>query len=110
MGILELIAKNATEALDLLRKQKGNQAATVIDEMVEGHLENIEGYLASSAQKPHGCKIGCPEKAEWQIFQGDGLEDYTESCLKHIPDLMNDSPEQHLFKIGEGNEKTKNFR
>ena len=99
MEILELIAKNATEALNLLREQKVKEGATVINEMVEGNLENIVGYLLPSGEKPHCCKIGCQEKAEWQIFQGDGHEDYTESCLKHIPDLMNDSPKQQLSRI-----------
>jgi hypothetical protein len=33
------------------------------------------------------CFIGCPEDAEWDIVDGDGPTENTQSCTKHIEAL-----------------------
>ena len=49
-------------------------------------------------KKPFCCKIGCEKDAEYQIIFGHTTDDYTESCLEHIPDLMTDAVEHTVVK------------
>lgn len=48
------------------------------------------------------CKIDCDKLAEYEIWSGwkplpDG---YTDSCLEHIPDLLDDEVRFEIIKIG----------
>ena len=45
------------------------------------------------------CKIGCDKPAEVIIWYGNNPDDYTESCLSHIGDLLTDATEHRLYRI-----------
>ena len=47
------------------------------------------------------CHIPCDQPAEWQIWYGDGPDDFTESCTEHIPALLTDAPEHRIYPIKE---------
>ena len=50
-----------------------------------------EANVAPSKLKPHCCFVGCQERAEWQLWDGPGLEDYTESCTSHVGAMLTDA-------------------
>lgn len=50
-------------------------------------------------EKPHCCKPGCDLNAEYEIRHGKKYEDYTQSCLAHISDLMTDAPEHVITRL-----------
>jgi hypothetical protein len=40
-------------------------------------------------QRHHCCKMGCDKEAEYTIYENRAYhDDYIESCLEHIPDLL----------------------
>ena len=45
------------------------------------------------------CKIGCNKSAKVSIYYGTSPDDYTESCLEHIGDLLTIAPVHHLYWI-----------
>lgn len=45
------------------------------------------------------CWPDCDNLAEWEIRDGPGLEDYTESCTKHVGNLLQDKPEHRIYPI-----------
>ena len=47
------------------------------------------------------CKIDCNKKAEYEIWYGDkpGMEDYSDSCAKHIGDLLGDYQKHTLHRL-----------
>lgn len=51
------------------------------------------------AGEPYCCKIGCDQKADYEIRHGERIDDYTHACLAHIPDLMTDAPRHYIDKI-----------
>ncbi len=56
-------------------------------------------YPAASKTKPHCCFVGCKEGAEWQLWHGDGPEDYTESCTDHVGVMLTDAEVTHVLQI-----------
>jgi hypothetical protein len=42
-------------------------------------------------ERRHCCHIDCKKEAEYVIRWGPCLGDYMESCLEHIPDLLEES-------------------
>lgn len=45
------------------------------------------------------CKLLCFRKAEWVIWFGDTVDDYTEACTRHVGNLLDDSPEFEVWRI-----------
>lgn len=45
------------------------------------------------------CKIDCGKEAEYEIWSGPRPDDYTHSCLAHIPDMMTDAPEHLIITL-----------
>jgi hypothetical protein len=45
------------------------------------------------------CKIKCDKPAEYEIWHGPHHDDYTHSCLAHIPDLMTDAKEHRIVTL-----------
>ena len=48
---------------------------------------------------PYCCKLGCEKDAEFEITHGPRHEDYTHSCLEHIPDLMTNAPRHEIVAL-----------
>jgi len=46
------------------------------------------------------CKIGCRKRAEVQIEYGYTADDFTQSCLNHIGDLLTDANEHRIYYQG----------
>lgn len=42
---------------------------------------------------------GCKRESEYQIWSGNGPEDYTESCFEHLEDMLDNSIYFHVFRI-----------
>lgn len=36
------------------------------------------------------CYIGCEKEAEWQLTDGNGVDDYTHACTDHVGFLLQD--------------------
>jgi len=56
--------------------------------------------------KSECCFIGevsgfqCGNEGEWRIFWTPfGLEDYTESCTRHVGEMLTDAVEHRIFSI-----------
>lgn len=47
----------------------------------------------------------CPNRAEWEITSGPGLDDYTHSCTCHVGHLLTNAPEHSIRQLGEGERK-----
>lgn len=45
------------------------------------------------------CKLDCTHKSEWVIYDGDGIEDYTEACTAHVGDMLSDAPEHRVYPL-----------
>lgn len=41
----------------------------------------------------------CGSPAEWRIIDGPGLDDYTESCTRHVGDMLTDAPEHRIYAL-----------
>lgn len=55
----------------------------------------------------HCCKPGCDKKAEYELRDGPKIDDYTHSCLEHIPDLMTDAEVHTITKLADEARKLK---
>lgn len=45
------------------------------------------------------CFIPCDKLADYEIRNGDGPDDYTDSCLEHVPEMLTDAETHYLYKI-----------
>jgi hypothetical protein len=45
------------------------------------------------------CEPNCDKQAEWAIYDGDGIEDYTHSCTAHVGELLSDAPEHRVYPL-----------
>lgn len=43
------------------------------------------------------CQLECTQTAEWVIYDGDGIEDYTEACTTHVGELLSDALEHRVY-------------
>lgn len=43
------------------------------------------------------CQLHCNKPAEWIIYDGDKVDDYTESCTAHVGELLSDAPEHRIY-------------
>lgn len=41
----------------------------------------------------------CEAAAEWVIYHGHGLEDYTHACTRHVGDMLTDAHEHRIYHI-----------
>ncbi len=53
-----------------------------------------------SKDQHHCCKPTCENPAEYEIWHGSKPDDYTHSCLEHIPDLLTDAQTHRIDFIG----------
>lgn len=53
--------------------------------------------------KPFCCHIEdgtpCDRDAEWEIYHGNGREDYTHSCTAHVGEMLTDAYEHRVYPI-----------
>jgi hypothetical protein len=54
------------------------------------------------------CLKDCNAIAEWAIFYGNGLDDYTHSCTEHVGNLLEDVDSQIIYKMDMYDEETAN--
>jgi hypothetical protein len=66
---------------------------------VDGLLRMENGILDYREVTPRCCFLPCNEKAEWIIVHGLTCDDVTESCTKHMGDLMTDAKEHRIYRI-----------
>lgn len=52
--------------------------------------------IKPSTEKPHCCFLGCQNKAEWTLWYGETPDDFTQSCTKHLGEMMTDAPETRV--------------
>lgn len=73
-----------------------NQGIEILEELL-----NNKDYPRLCCCIPNQGKLDecCQEKAEYEIWFGNTPNDFIDSCFKHIPELMTDSPEHRLIKI-----------
>lgn len=56
-------------------------------------------------QISHCCYVGsksgasCGNQAEWRIVSGNGPDDYTESCTRHVGEMLTDAPEHRVYSL-----------
>ena len=43
--------------------------------------------------------VFCEMPAQWVLVHGAGPDDYTESCTKHLGDMMTDAPEHRIYAL-----------
>lgn len=48
---------------------------------------------------PHCCKVECRKLAEYEIWHGSKPDEYTHSCMEHIPDLMTDARRHEICTL-----------
>lgn len=41
----------------------------------------------------------CGSPAEWRIVSGSGPDDYTESCTRHVGDMLTDAVEHRIYSL-----------
>lgn len=58
------------------------------------------GKVVELKPKLKCCHIGCTNNAEYEIWWGDRGDQFTNSCLQHIPDLIEDCDQQIIYKLG----------
>ena len=42
-------------------------------------------------------KVECGNEAEWQIWYGESPDDSTESCTRHVGEMLTDAPEHRIY-------------
>jgi hypothetical protein len=41
----------------------------------------------------------CGSDAEWRIVHGSTSDDYTESCTRHVGEMLTDAPEHKIYPL-----------
>jgi hypothetical protein len=41
----------------------------------------------------------CGNTAEWRIVHGNGVDDYTESCTRHVGEMLTDAVEHRIYAL-----------